>query len=226
MKDLKAAVAKNINALRVSAKMSQSALGEVLNYSDKAVSKWERAESVPDVFVLKEIADYFGVSVDYLLSESHEERNDAPTSAAERRNRFIITLLAASLVWLIATFIFVMMQITSPTSVFPNWLVYIYSIPACSVVLLVFNAIWGRRRRNFVFITTLIWSILLSVYLSFLKIAPFDYLWLVFILGAPAQVIIFLWAGLHVPKLPGGKTSPKPVPENDVVEPKAEDVRD
>jgi len=201
MKDLKEVVAGNINALRTSRKMSQSALGEVLNYSDKAVSKWERAESVPDVFVLKQIADYFGVSVDYLLSDSHEERNELPTSTAERRNRFIITMLAASLVWLIATFIFVVMQITSPVSVFPNWLIYIYAIPACAIVLLVFNAIWGRR-RNFLFISILIWSTLLAVFLSFLEIAPFEYLWLVFILGAPAQVIIFLWAGLHVRKIP------------------------
>ena len=67
MVDLKPIIAKNITALRQSHKMTQIELAEKLNYSDKAVSKWERGESIPDVTVLKTIADLFGVSLDYLL---------------------------------------------------------------------------------------------------------------------------------------------------------------
>ena len=69
MEELKTVIAKNISELRRSAMMTQLDLAERLNYSDKAVSKWERAESVPDISVLKAIADIFGVSVDYLLRE-------------------------------------------------------------------------------------------------------------------------------------------------------------
>ena len=57
MEDLKPVIAKNITALRQQARMTQSELAERLNYSDKAISKWERAESMPDVAVLKTIAD-------------------------------------------------------------------------------------------------------------------------------------------------------------------------
>ena len=73
MSDIKAIIAKNITALRQNHKMTQIELAEKLNYSDKAVSKWERGESVPDISVLKQIADLFGVTVDYLLGRQDIE---------------------------------------------------------------------------------------------------------------------------------------------------------
>ena len=73
MVDLREIIAKNICDLRIGAGMTQSNLAAVLNYSDKAVSKWERAESIPDIEVLKEIADLFGVSVDYLLGRTNRK---------------------------------------------------------------------------------------------------------------------------------------------------------
>ena len=68
MVDLKLIVASNIIKLRTDAKMTQSELGEKLNYSDKSVSKWERAESLPDANVLKQLSEIFGVTVDFLLN--------------------------------------------------------------------------------------------------------------------------------------------------------------
>ena len=65
MDNVKNTIAKNITNLRLANNMTQVELGERLNYSDKAVSKWERAESIPDVTVLVEIAKLFGVTLDY-----------------------------------------------------------------------------------------------------------------------------------------------------------------
>lgn len=75
MQDLKPIIAKNITRLRTDNEMTQARLQQKLNYSDKAVSKWERGESVPDIAVLNEIAVLFGVTVDYLISEEHPESN-------------------------------------------------------------------------------------------------------------------------------------------------------
>lgn len=196
MKDLKEVIAGNIYSLRVAAKMSQSALADVLHYSDKAVSKWERAESIPDVFVLQRLAAYFGVSVDYLLTEDHTEERAPVVGTAEKTNRVLITLLATSLVWLIATFLFVIFKLTDFPA-FPIWLFYVYSVPVSAVVLLVFNAIWGRRRRGFLIVSVLIWGVLLSLFLTFLTVGSHNF-WPIFILGVPAQAIVILWSGLHV----------------------------
>ena len=59
MKDLKLVIAKNIAKLRVDSNMTQNELAQKLNYSDKAVSKWERGESLPDISVLVQIAEIF-----------------------------------------------------------------------------------------------------------------------------------------------------------------------
>lgn len=200
MSELREIVAKNIYELRTAKKMTQFRLAEVLNYSDKAVSKWERAESIPDVTVLKQIADYFGVTVDYLLHEEHtaSESRVHNITAAVRRNRFIITMLATSLVWLVATLLFVIFDLTLKPQVFRIWLLYVYSVPVSMIVLLVFNSMWGKRKINFLIISVLIWSTLASIYLSFFVMVPQYYgIWLVFVLGIPAQAIVFLWSGLR-----------------------------
>ena len=68
---LRKTVAANIAALRQAQKMTQLEVGNALNYSDKAISKWERGDAVPDAYVLLQMSRLFGVSVDYQLL-SHE----------------------------------------------------------------------------------------------------------------------------------------------------------
>ncbi len=196
MKELREIIANNISELRCEDGITQSKLAQVLNYSDKAVSKWERGESLPDVTVLKKIADYFGVTVDYLLTAEHQDYDEKRRnkSRATKRNNFIITGLAFFLVWFVATFLFVELNISLPDSQIPSWLVFIYAIPAAFTVLLIFNSIWGLRRLNYLIISVMVWTLLLTVYMT-LYYALGHNLWLIFILGIPAELIILLWSG-------------------------------
>lgn len=195
MSDLREIIAKNICDLRTGAGMTQSKLAEELNYSDKAISKWERAESIPDVVVLKELADLFSVSVDYLLSPTHEQGQKEAPSRTLVRNRFVISALAAMLVWLIATYAFIQMNISLQSPLIAPWLTFIYALPLSATVLLVFNSIWGRRRLNYLIISVMVWSLILSVYLTALTVRAGNF-WMMFFLGVPAQIIIVLWSCL------------------------------
>lgn len=193
MVDLKPVIAKNIIDLRKKTNWTQTELARRLNYSDKAVSKWERAESVPDVIVLKHIANLFQVPLDYLLESEHTKNEEAvDVSKLKKRNRLIISLLSASLVLLIATIMFVIMGMHEQPIIQPIWMVYIYAFPIACIVLLVFNSMWGKRVVNFLIITMLVWSILLALYLSF----DVHNIWLIFMVGIPAQIIILLWGRL------------------------------
>lgn len=69
--DIKSIISKNICSLRKREKLTQSEFAEQIGYSDKAVSKWERGESLPDAEVLYKIALFFNVSIEYLF-ENHE----------------------------------------------------------------------------------------------------------------------------------------------------------
>lgn len=195
MEELRMIVAGNIGQLRRAAGMTQLEMAEKLNYSDKAISKWERGESLPDLTVLVQVADMFGVSVDYLLHAEHPKETESRREYTRRqkRNHLLIAAMSIMLVWLVATFAFVNIDLISP-SLTRHWLAFVYALPVSSVVALVFNSIWGARKRQFLIISVLLWSTLATVYLTMLA----HNLWLIFVIGVPAQIIILLWAGLKL----------------------------
>lgn len=191
MDNLNKVIANNMSKLRKAHNLTQVQLAEKLSYSDKAVSKWERGESIPDINILKQLADMYGVTVDYLLSETHKPERTQDVERVIRKNRFIITLLAVCVVWLLATIVHV--TLTMSLGKFGTiWLAYIVAIPLSCIVLLVFNSIWGRVKWNFAIITVLLWSVLLTLFL----ILRIEHIWLIFVLGIPGQVMIVLWSRL------------------------------
>ncbi len=195
MKDVKSIISKNISELRQSRGMTQLELAERLNYSDKAISKWERGDSIPDVSVLLEIADIFGVSLDFIAREERTPQEiKASKKLRERYSRGTITCISILLVWFVALLSFVTVSLLSD-SITAHWLAFIYAIPASFIVWLVLNSCWFDNKFNYFIISGLMWSGLLSFFLSFL---PFGYesenLWQVFLLGIPAQLIIMLWS--------------------------------
>ena len=196
MEDMKKIVAGNITRVRTSLGLTQAQLGEKLNYSDKAVSKWEHGDSTPDINILADIASTFGVSVDYLLTEVHEPETD-PQEKKDRVRHYqkMVTLICCAMVWLIATIVYVILRITVPDP-FPSWMAFVYAVPVTCIVYLVFNSIWGNRFNNYYIISALLWSVLISIFFTLLKYN----LWLLFAIGIPSQIIIFLWSRLHYRK--------------------------
>lgn len=193
MEDLKQILAKNITALRQASSMTQLELAEILNYSDKAISKWERGESIPDVTVLKAIADLFGVTLDYLLEADHTEK---PKPSQEspgylHRNRKVVTVLSVLLVWFVATMAYVVMDLTIPAQIV-KWLPFAYAMPVSMIVWLVFNSIWFNRRRNYFIISMLMWTGLVCVVLT---VGAFGVpVWKLLYLGIPGQIAIIAWS--------------------------------
>lgn len=191
MDDLKQIIANNIIKLRKEKKLTQIEFAQKLNYSDKAISKWERAESIPDIFVLKQISDIFGISVDYLLKEHSENEKLVviKNKKTSKINKISLTLLATCPIWIIATIIFTFVLVFANKYV---WFVFFISVPLTVLLFLIFNSIWGNRRNNYFIVSALIWSILLCIFLCFIKFN----VWQIFILGIPAQIAIILWSNL------------------------------
>lgn len=198
MEDLKQIAAKNIIELRRAAGMTQLELAARLNYSDKAVSKWERGESLPDVVVFKQLADLFQVTMDSLLSEKRPVRPDREAyRGRELRNRAIILGISLLMVCLAATLTFVILNLVAGVRAV-HALVFLYTVPVCLIVWLVFNALWFSRRRNFFIISLLVWSLLVCIHLTLLQFG-FN-IWLIYLLGIPGQAIIILWSQLKFGK--------------------------
>lgn len=192
MQELKFIIAKNITELRKQYSLTQFELAQKLNYSDKAVSKWERGEATPDIAVLKEIADLFSVSLDYLVEEVHQKVPEQRlVTKLKLHNRSVITAISILLVWMVATFAFVTTDIVIE-NIRAHWLAFVYAVPISMVVWLVFNSIWFKKHRNFLIISLLVWSAIASFYITVLLFG--NNLWQVFMLGIPAQIIILMWS--------------------------------
>ena len=183
MEDLKFITAANIISLRTKAGMTQAQLAELLNYSDKSVSKWERAEAVPDAYVLKHMSEIFGVSVDYLLS-SHNDWEPISQKQKRRYRSEIIVLISMAGIWTLAFFIFIIGWILGHML----WLVFIYAVPISLITLLVFNSVWENGKRNYYIVSTLVASIFVMVHLTPLRWNP----WQLLLLIIPAELIVFL----------------------------------
>jgi len=188
MKPINDIIAENLTALRKANEFTQIELAEKLNYSDKSVSKWERGETIPSVDVLAEICALYGVTLDYLIHEHAEEtvkyEHDTKVSS---NNKIIVTLLAILVVWLLAITVYLYVNMIYSVNV---WIVYIWAVPASSIIALVFTCIWGKIRNRFIFMSILVWSLLASFYLQFLQYN----LWGIFVLGVPLQIAIILWS--------------------------------
>ena len=68
----RALVAKNLANYRKINNLTQLDLAEKLSYSDKAISKWERGESLPDLYTLEKIANLYGITINDLVYEKQE----------------------------------------------------------------------------------------------------------------------------------------------------------
>ncbi|MBO7148260.1 MAG: helix-turn-helix transcriptional regulator [Clostridia bacterium] len=192
MKDLNITISKNIAALRRASKMTQAELAERLDYSDKAVSKWERGEGVPDVHTLVAIAELFETTLDYIVSDHTSDNTPAPTSM-KRKTHIVITLLSVLCVWFIALVSFVSLQMHGVIS--GAWLAFVAAVPTSLTVMLVFNSIWGRMSKSFPIMSLLVWSLLALIFF----LLPYSNAWMVFLLGIPLQIGVILWYVLILP---------------------------
>ena len=202
--DIPQIIARNITTLRKNAGMTQAGLAEKIGYSDKSISKWERAEGIPDVICLKAIADLFGVSVDYMLTEEHNvpvqqqpEQPEPPTPPARPQqtyttNHIAVTLVSVAGVWLLAFIVYIILKLCSISF----GLSFAVACPVTAILLIVFNALWGSRKLNFWFVTLLVWSLLFLICYAARKYN----LWLLMCIGLPATVVVWLSCRVRSPK--------------------------
>lgn len=197
MKSLQEILIANIVKLRRDRQLTQSELGERINYSDKTISKWENGDSCPNIEAVYRLAQFYGVTVDDLLSDvfevpeaTLEEAQDAIAKSRQSRYRkIVIALLSVVTVWTIAVFVFMYEMLRGQPG---SWLAFIDALPASCVVLLVFNSLWGKAKFNYIIISVLLWVFITSVFLHLLSYN----LWMAYLLGIPIQIAVILWSQL------------------------------
>lgn len=195
LEELKLITASNIINLRTQAGMTQAELGSKLNYSDKTISKWERAEAIPDAFVLKQMGELFGVSVDNLLS-SHDEWKPIPTEEPETEQVSYSTgriiAIAVIGVWTLALTAFVALWLVGLIV----WQVFVVALPISILVYMVLICVFHRKR----YLQHVIAVFVLSLFVAgFLLCYPRYHPWQLFLIVIPAEIIVYLSCNLKSP---------------------------
>ena len=209
--NVKYQIGSNIAAYRKRDGLTQVSLAEKLNYSDKAVSKWERGESIPDVLTLMQMAELFGITVNELvcdpnaLPENSDSRLEKAMSQVSEKalkrkaNKNVIQALSSTLVWFVALFAFVILSSFDFLEQY-SCLLFFVAIPANAIVLLSLRSAWHDFRWNQMLISLIVWGSLLSIYMTMRTVFHYNF-WKIFLLGIPGQIAIFLWFRLFRPTI-------------------------
>ena len=207
--NVKYRIGANIAAYRKRDGLTQASLAEKLNYSDKAVSKWERGESIPDVLILMQLSELFGITINDLVCDPNElpknsdsKLEKAMTQVSEKAlkrkaNKNVIQALSSTLVWFVALLAFVILSSFDFLKQY-SCLLFFVAIPANAIVLLSLRSAWHDFRWNQMLISLIVWGSLLSIYMIIYAVYHYHF-WKIFLLGIPGQIAIFLWFRMFRP---------------------------
>lgn len=178
--ELNKIIAHNLCTLRKKSGLTQLQLAEKINYSDKAVSKWEKGDCLPSIYVLMTVADFYGVTLQEIVSEDKA----VEPKKGKKDVKTMVSLLSWATVWLVATIVFVVLRYISPVE--RAWLSFIIAIPASFLVCTIFSVVWKWRLPTAIFSSFFVWTSIMAISL----ILTSSQIWLVYLIGIPLQFII------------------------------------
>ena len=205
MNDLKQIFAANLQSLRQANGLTQTELAEKLNYSDKAVSKWERGESIPDASVLKQISGLFGISLDSLLTdhtdetEPYWEKNLDPERLQLKKHRRI-SFVAIAALWVAVVLAMIVVWGIEDSFTKTVWMIPVYGVAATCLLVVIFHSLWGSYKPVLLWISISLFvlSLLIAVYLQLLP----RNLWMLFLIMIPVEILLFAVFRLSILKWP------------------------
>lgn len=184
MKTVKEIVSQNLISLRKKHSLTQVELSKKINYSDKAISRWEKGEVLPSIDILEQLALVYNVNITYFLVEHIDEQTKHLN--AKMQNIFIAILVFAVLaVWSVAVIAFFAVE------QFASYYCVEIFIWATPISALIIDACSRRYYKGKYFILTtsiFLWTCLVAIYLQWLYLN----IWSVFLMGIPFQLTIIL----------------------------------
>ena len=189
MKELRYIVGENLYKLRKSKGLTQLQISKELNYSDKAISRWERGDAMPDLESLNKISIFYNVPLDYMVKEheSIDEITELNNQQAkmEQSKRISIALLWVSVIWILVAVIYAYCEMFLNISL---WQVFVWGVPFSVFIFSVFNRRWNMIKQKYILHSIFLWTLLLSIYLQIMSYN----VWLIFIIGVPIQISLIL----------------------------------
>ena len=192
-KDIKQIIAKNLANLRKNKKITQTELAEQFGYSDKAISKWENGDTLPDIQTLYQLCEFYNITLDFLVSEQSFDEKIKYINHLNKRviiNNSLIELLYCSFVWILAVIIYVYLYTFSEIN---YWQIFIWALPATTIVMLLFTKVWKQKLYTFIVRSLFFWTLVTACYIQFIEYN----IWPLFFLMIPIQVALILTIAIN-----------------------------
>lgn len=195
VEDINQIVAKNLADLRKTRNLTQGELAEKFSYSDKAISKWEHGETMPDLATLQQLADFYGVTLDYLTHVPTEDNKKLYTKEAKptmaRRHWFAI-VVSLVFVFFVATVICAGSVITNNPDKDLVWIPFLWAAAVSCLIVAIFFTRWRMKKEAVGFWIASDWTVLTAIYISmgiYMKPENTGWsLWVIYIVGLPLMV--------------------------------------
>lgn len=198
LNELKLVAASNIIRLRTGKGMTQAELGALLNYSDKTISKWERGEAIPDAYVLTQLSELFGVSVDFILS-SHDKWEKPKENEVEEVRYSVERVIAIVVIGVLTAFLIAFVTLWLMGIV--EWRLFLFAISSALLAYLVMICVYKRKRQLQYVIALFVASLFVIVYFFLPTSNP----WQLFLVLVPAEVLVFLACNVKKHRHPHAK---------------------
>ena len=185
MRDIRPTISKNLAALRAARNITQAELAERLSYSNKAISRWEQGDTLPDVNVLFELCEFYGITMNDLVSEDCMPQEALKRAKDTLAYRIWTYIMVGAFVLLSATVIFVY-TLTIQNVAF--WQIFVMAIPVSCLVISLLGRGYFSNLVQLILGSAVVWTAIASVYCYFIV---YNF-WTIFLIGIPLQLIFFL----------------------------------
>lgn len=201
MENLPQTVGKNLQTLRKSKGMTQQELAKQVNYSDKSISKWELGYALPSVDILLDFASYYGVSLDFLVTEHQEEEIKKTTEIQPKLdpNRPTIMALTITVIILVAVCIFFSRYLfhDEGEDATALWPVFVWMVPVAFALLAAETHLFYHNSIGTIVLSScFLWTLLAA----FPIVMRRSDLCLLLVVGIPIQIIVLLMRNLKKKK--------------------------
>ena len=186
---IKEIISRNIVNLRKEKGLTQIELADALHYSNKAISKWEKGDSLPDAETLYEIAKFFNVSIEYLFT-NHDEviLNKEQANKIRKKEIIFYTSLVTIVGLLVYSFIALIFSIIPQLS--RNNIITILLLDGAGVIaiILIIQICLKVKKYITLLLSLLIWNLTIGLNLLFWEYS-INYIYVIAIL---LQIIVII----------------------------------
>ena len=171
--------AQNLIFFRKNLNISQKEMSEQLGTSNKNISKWENAETIPDVFTIKKIAELFKVTIDTLVTPMTDDNKLAIQTKKIKPLKFkIYVLLMVNAILLFLTCIAVYALKSSNVNSFQVFYLYLYILPLMDISVFIFICV-VKKKADPISLSIFGWLVAICFYLTFKNVNNIQYIFII-----------------------------------------------